>query len=64
VGTVACGRADEDNPVKWTTPASGWVKVNWDASCAKNKGWIGLGVVVRDENVRKSNSSKGLHNGG
>jgi hypothetical protein len=34
----------------WTPPPSGIFKVNWDASLNLKKGWIGLGVIVRDCN--------------
>ena len=35
--------------MQWVAPKRGWVKINWDASCAKGKGWIGFGVLIRDE---------------
>jgi ribonuclease HI len=35
--------------IKWQPPDTGWAKANWDASLAKDKGWMGFGVVVRDE---------------
>ncbi|XP_059442009.1 uncharacterized protein LOC132174357 [Corylus avellana] len=35
--------------VQWRAPCSGWIKANWDASLAKEKGWMGLGVVVPDD---------------
>jgi hypothetical protein len=35
--------------IKWQPLDIGWVKANWDASLAKDKRWMGLGVVVRDE---------------
>lgn len=33
----------------WSALLPGWLKVNWDASIEKNKGWIGYGVLVREE---------------
>lgn len=30
-------------------PSSGWKKMNWDASIAKDKDWMGFGMVLRDE---------------
>ena len=42
-------RGDVERNVKWQPPDAGWVKANWDASLAKDKGWMGLGAVVRDE---------------
>lgn len=38
-----------DQEGKWRAPSRGWVKANWDASLATEKGWMGLGVVARDE---------------
>jgi hypothetical protein len=34
---------------KWKAPEAGWLKANWDASFSKTQGWMGFGVVVRDE---------------
>jgi ribonuclease HI len=36
--------------VKWQPPPHGLIKVNWDASINKNKGWMGLGLIARDSN--------------
>ncbi|XP_059441844.1 uncharacterized protein LOC132174168 [Corylus avellana] len=33
----------------WRPPCHGWWKVNWDASLGKEQGWMGFGVVVRDD---------------
>lgn len=33
----------------WSAPLTGWLKANWDASFEKHHGWMGFGVVVRDE---------------
>jgi ribonuclease HI len=33
-----------------TPPPYGLIKINWDASINKNKGWIGLGMISRDNN--------------
>ena len=38
--------------LKWTAPDIGWLKLNWDASLASNKDWIGMGLVLRDEKGR------------
>jgi ribonuclease HI len=43
--TVPCNRN-----VKWQPPSQGLIKVNWDASINKNKGWIGMGMIARDSN--------------
>lgn len=40
------------HPLQWVSPLPGWLKVNWDASFQKIKGWMGFGVVVRDEEGR------------
>ncbi|XP_059446554.1 uncharacterized protein LOC132178115 [Corylus avellana] len=32
----------------WQTPAKGWVKLNCDATCDKHKGYMGMGVIIRD----------------
>jgi ribonuclease HI len=33
----------------WKAPSMGWKKMNCDASIAKDKNWIGFGMVLRDE---------------
>lgn len=35
-------------PIQWTTPPAGWVLVNWDAALDKERGQMGLGVLLRD----------------
>ena len=42
----------EPRQLRWTAPSVGWLKVNWDASLNKNKGWMGYGVVTRDDKGR------------
>lgn len=37
-----------DKPVHWVNPPKGWVLVNWDAAIQKDKGWVGIGVLLRD----------------
>jgi ribonuclease HI len=37
-------------PSSWIPPPSGIFKVNWDASLSLKKGWLGIGVIVRDCN--------------
>jgi hypothetical protein len=42
--------AENNNGVsKWKAPPPGWCKANWDASIDKNRGQLGIGVVVRDD---------------
>jgi ribonuclease HI len=36
--------------IKWQPRSKGLIKVNWDASINKNKGWIGLGMIARNSN--------------
>jgi ribonuclease HI len=51
-GEMHIAHAPEENigrNIKWQPPDTVWVKANWDASLAKDKGWMGLGVVVWDE---------------
>lgn len=36
-------------PMMWKAPSMGWKKMNWDASIAKDKNWMGFGMVLRDE---------------
>jgi ribonuclease HI len=43
--SVPCNRN-----IKWQPPSQGLIKVNWDASINKNKGWIGMGMIARDSN--------------
>ncbi|XP_059461766.1 uncharacterized protein LOC132190731 [Corylus avellana] len=48
------GAGAHDNPnegimVRWQHPQLGWKKVNWEAFLASGKGWMGFGVLVRDE---------------
>jgi ribonuclease HI len=35
-------------PVQWLTSLDGWVLVNWDAALNKDRGQIGIGVLLRD----------------
>lgn len=35
-------------PMKWEAPPNDVFKVNLDASCAKHRNSVGLGVVIRD----------------
>jgi len=34
----------------WFPPPRGTIKINWDASLNIKRGWIGLGVIARDNN--------------
>jgi hypothetical protein len=49
--------------IQWVTPPIGWVLVNWDAAIKKEKGWVGIGVLIRDHNgkmiLAKSTTWKG-----
>lgn len=40
------GRRNQEE--KWTTPRTGYVKINWDATFDQKKKLMGVGVVVRD----------------
>jgi hypothetical protein len=42
------GRTSCDRRSRWTYPPEGIYKCNWDASVNVTKGWVGLGIVVRD----------------
>jgi hypothetical protein len=33
----------------WNAPDMSWLKMNWDASLAKDKDWMGVGMVLWDE---------------
>ncbi|XP_017250744.2 uncharacterized protein LOC108221372 [Daucus carota subsp. sativus] len=35
---------------QWCKPPEGWIKVNIDAACHAQQGYIGIGSVARDEN--------------
>jgi len=37
-----------DRRSRWTYPSEGIYKCNWDASVNVTKGWVDLGIVVRD----------------
>jgi ribonuclease HI len=43
--TIPCNRQSW-----WLPPPDGFIKVNWDASVNENQGWVGLGIVARDNN--------------
>lgn len=39
---------NDEGTHRWTIPALGHVKLNWDTAICSQRGLIGLGVVVRD----------------
>ena len=36
------------NRSSWMAPMEGWYKTNWDVAISKEKGLVGMGIVVRD----------------
>ena len=51
-GVLKANELGEDATVatlKWMAPTSGWLKMNWEASIAKDKDWMGFGMVLQDE---------------
>jgi len=43
--TIPCNRQS-----RWLPPPDGFIKVNSNASVNENQGWVGLGIVARDNN--------------
>jgi len=47
LGENSCSR---EKATSWFLPPMGTIKINWDASLNIKRGWIGLGVIARDNN--------------
>ena len=45
--------------IQWVTPPMGWVLFNKDAAIQKDRGWVGIGVLLRDH-PRKMIMAKSL----
>jgi ribonuclease HI len=45
-----CEQSDETEvSIKWTPPPNGCFKANWDIALNKQTKWMGIGVIIRDD---------------